>query len=174
MPGPAASGEPAPVLTLGRVAGLYGVRGWVKVYSYSRPPEAILNYTPWLLCRSGRWEPVHVAERRLAGRQVLARLEGVEDRDQARELLGRDIGIRLDQLPPLPEGEYYWVQLIGLRVRNLAGAELGRVDHLLETGANDVLVVLGERERLIPYIPQVVREVDLERGVLQVDWDPDF
>ncbi len=124
--------------------------------------------------RHGAWAPLRVLDGRSQGRGLIARLEGCTDRDQAHALIGAEIAIDLAQLPALGAGEYYWAQLEGLRVVNLQGVELGRVSHLLETGANDVLVVKGEREHLIPYIGAVIRAVDTEAGLIRVDWDPDF
>jgi len=166
---------PSDLVTVGRISGLYGVRGWVRVYSHTEPREGIVRYSPWYLRLGGEWRPVAVAEGRRHGKGVVARLEGCEDRDQAARLMGAEIAVRRDQLPPLPEGDYYWTDLEGLRVVNREGVELGTVERLMETGANDVLVVRGERERLVPYLPgRVVLGVDLEGGEIRVDWDPDF
>ncbi len=163
-----------PVL-LGRVSGLYGVRGWVKVYSFTDPRDSILGYSPWLVREAGEWREREVTAGRAQGKGLVAALAGVEDRDQARLLLGADIAVRPAQLPALAEGEYYWRELIGLRVTTTQGVDLGVVQGLLETGSNDVLVVRGERERLLPYLPgRVVTAVDLESATLTVDWDPDF
>lgn len=156
---------------VGRVVGLFGVRGWLKVYSYTRPREAVLSYRPWQLRIDDAWHTRAVAEGRLHGRGVIARLAGCEDRDAAAALVGADIAIDISQLPPRAEGEYYWAELEGLRVVNLAGQALGRVSHLFETGANDVLVVQDGRERLIPFGKDIVRDVDLEAGVIRVDWN---
>jgi 16S rRNA processing protein RimM len=151
------------------------VKGWVRVYSYTGPREKIVDYQPWYLQVSGEWLPRQVAEGRRHGKGVIVRLEGCEDRDQALALINSEIGVRRDQLPATAPGEYYWQDLIGLSVVNLQGERLGEVDHLLETGANDVLVVQGERERLIPFVlQQVVKQVDLQAGTIQVDWDRDF
>jgi len=164
------------LLTIGRVAGLFGVRGWVKVFSYTRPREGILNYGTWWLASAGEHVPYTLAEGRRQGEGVVARLDGVSDRDEAATLVGRDIAIRMSQMPPAAKGEYYWAQLEGLRVVNLDGDELGQVSHLFETGANDVMVVRSAAEgakpaeRLIPFVSRVVRDVDLSRGVLTVDW----
>jgi 16S rRNA processing protein RimM len=165
---------PAPEtrVIVGRVAGLYGVRGWVKVRSDTRPREGILNYNPWRMKLGGEWKEMRLAEGRAHGEGIIARLEGYTDRDRAGELIGAEIAVDRAQLPPARPGEYYWSDLVGLRVLTLDGTELGTVDHLLETGANDVLVVQGERERLLPWIGSVVREVDLGAGVIRVDWDP--
>ncbi len=156
---------------VGRVTGVFGVRGWIKVYSYTRPKEAILNYTPWLLERQGESKVFPVAEGRAQGKGVVARLEGCTDRDAVAALIGSEITVPISQLPAPREHEYYWAELEGLRVVNLAGRELGRVSHLFETGANDVIAVQGERERLIPVGPGIVRRVDRTAGVIYVDWE---
>jgi len=144
----------------------------VKVFSDTRPRDGILKYSPWQLKLRGEWQVVPLAEGRPHGEGIVARLEGVEDRDRAGELIGAEIAVARSQLPPTKAGEYYWSDLVGLRVVTLDGSELGKIDHLLETGANDVLVVQGDRERLLPYIGSVVRGVDLDAGVMRVDWDP--
>lgn len=161
-------------VTVGRIVGLFGVQGWVKVYSHTRPREAILNYSPWLVELKDGPREVDVAEGRRQGRGVVARLAGYTDRDEAAALVGTGIAVRLAQLPPPATNEYYWAQLENLRVVDEAGVELGRVSHLFETGANDVMVVRGARERLIPFGAPVVRRVDLAAGVIYVAWeDPD-
>lgn len=173
-------GKPAPspdqeLVLLGHLSGAYGVRGWVKVHSHARPMENILSYDPWYLELSGGWEPRRLLNGRRQGKGLVAQLEGCDDRDQAAALRGTRIGIRPGQLPQLPDEEYYWRDLIGLRVETRDGVALGQVDHLVETGNNDVLVVQGDSERLIPYLPgDVVLQVDLEAGRMVVDWDPEF
>lgn len=159
---------------LGQVVGLYGVRGWVKVYSHTRAREGILAYRRWWLKLPEGWREFEIEDGRLQGQGVVAKLTGIADRNQAARLIGADIGIARNELPALPQGEYYWTQLEGLTVRNLDGMVFGTVSHLFATGANDVLVVTGDSERWIPYIPDVVREVDLDAGVLVVDWEADF
>jgi 16S rRNA processing protein RimM len=158
-------------VAVGRVAGLFGVRGWIKVYSYTRPRDAILGYNPWLIDVRGEWRSVEVAEGRAQGKGIVVRLKGYDDRDAATELVGSEIAVSLSQLPAAAEHEYYWAELEGLRVVNLTGHELGRVGHLFETGANDVMVVQGERERLIPAVPAIIQRVDRAAGVIYVDWD---
>ncbi len=124
---------------------------------------------------NGDWQEAEPIEGRAHGKGVVARLADCTDRDQAQLLMGCEIGIRRDQLPALAPGEYYWKDLIGLQVVNTEGDEFGSVQQLLETGANDVLVVQGERERLIPFVmKQVIVEVDLDQGRIRVDWDKDF
>jgi 16S rRNA processing protein RimM len=163
------------MILMGRVSGLFGVKGWLKIYSHAAPREGILDYKVWYLMRDGNWQPFRVAAGQRQGKSVVAHLEGYDDRDQATPLLGSDIAIRREQLPALADGEYYWSDLEGLRVVNLQGIALGVVSYLFETGANDVLVVKGERERLIPYtLGMAVKSVDLQDGLLTVDWDPDF
>ncbi len=158
---------------LGYVAGVHGVRGWVKIHSWTEPREAILEYQPWLL--EGEDAPVRYRAGKRHGKAVIVALPGVDDCDQARRLVGREIAVRREQLPEPARGHYYWSDLVGLEVVTLGGQRLGRVERLLETGANDVLVVRGERERLIPFVPGAqVRRVDLEAGVVEVDWDPEF
>lgn len=168
MPGP------ADAILMGRVAGLFGVKGWVKVHSYTRPREAILDYDAWQLKIAGDWREFEVAEGRMQGAGVIARLKGIEDRDAAARLVGVDIAIDRPQLPALKRGEVYWADLEGMKVINLDGVEFGTVSYLFETGANDVMVVQGERERLLPYIASVIREVDLANRTVRVDWDKDF
>ncbi len=168
--------EPAEeFVTVGRISGLFGVRGWVKVFSHTEPRDNIVHYDPWYLRIGGNWREVRVADGHAQGKGVVAHVEGIDDRDAASGLVGCDIAIRREQLPALAPDEYYWSDLIGLKVVTVDGMALGTVDHLIETGANDVLVVKGERERLIPYLRgDVITEVDLENGLLRVDWDPEF
>ncbi len=153
---------------LGRIAGLFGVRGWVKVYSYTEPREAVLNYGRWLLCSKDGWQEATVAEGQRHGKTVIARIEGYDDRDAAARLIGTEIGVPREDLPETGGNHYYWSDLEGLRVVGRDGAELGRVDYLLETGANDVMVVKGEAERLIPFVmDKVVLGVDLASGEIR-------
>ncbi len=166
--------DPNGYVLLGRVSGLYGVGGWVKVFSYTQPRENILKYVSWYVREGDQWVRRSLLKGRRHGKAVVARIEGCDDREQARALIGADIAISREQLPEPERGEYYWSDLMGLEVVTVDGEKLGRVDHLMETGANDVLVVAGERERLIPFIDEVITSVDLESGCLTVDWDPEF
>ena len=163
------------LVTVGRISGLFGVKGWVKIYSFTDPRENILRYNPWYISSNGEWREMKPAEGQRHGKGVIARLESCEDRDTASALVGAEIALRREQLPALDEGEYYWSDLVGLKVVTTEGIDLGVVDHLLETGSNDVLVVKGDRERLVPYIrEQVVTHIDLEKRIIEVDWDPEF
>lgn len=174
-------------LIIGKVAGVYGVKGWVRIQSFTSPMENFLSYRQCELIAADGLSSRAVAfdEGRLHGRGLVAHLRGVEDRNKAAELVGMSIAIDAEALPELEDEEYYWHQLEGLRVWVLGSDGdrllLGIVEHLMETGSSDVLVVtpvygsLDQRERLIPYVPdQVIKSVDLVAGDMLVDWDPEF
>ena len=151
------------------------MRGWVKVYAETRDRSEILEFKRWYLRRPDGWQAVKVIEGRTQSKGIIAQLEGVVHCDQARLLVGTEIAVRRTELPPAEPGTYYWDDLVGLKVVNLEGIEFGTVSHLFETGgANDVVVVQGERERLIPYTKDAVKKVDLKARVMHVDWDADF
>lgn len=182
-PLPPASPVPDNLVVVGRLGAAHGIKGWSKVYSYTAPPENLLAYGElWIRSvEGGAWRPAKRIDGRRQGKILVLCLDGVEDRDQAQRLTGYELAVAKEALPALTAGDYYWHQLQGLVVELANGQRLGRIDHLLETGANDVLVVRGDdrsidqRERLLPYLPQqVVLDIDLQRGVMRVDWDPDF
>lgn len=161
-------------VVLGRISGLFGVRGWVKVFSYTEPREAVLHYKGLLLGRDGHWQSMKLAEGQRHGKSVILRLEGVDDRDQAASLIGAEIGVNRDELPGPQEGQFYWADLVGLTVVHRDGTELGTIKEMLETGAHDVMVVKGETERLIPFVMnEFVIDVDLDKGHVNVDWEWD-
>ncbi|MBT8093136.1 MAG: ribosome maturation factor RimM [Gammaproteobacteria bacterium] len=165
--------SPEPVV-LGRITGFFGVQGWVKVFSYTEPREAVLDYKRWQLSKKGDWQSVSVAEGKRHGKTVIVRLDGYDDRDQAAALIGSEIGVPRDELPETDDGHYYWSDLEGLRVVTKDGTDIGKVDYFIETGANDVMVVRGEQERLIPFVMnKVIVDVDLAGGLITVDWDWD-
>lgn len=162
-------------VSLGKVLAAFGIQGWVKVHSESRPITEIGRYKTWQLKLKDGWTAFRVKSVKTQGKGLVAKLEGVNDRNHAEALSGAEIAVDPAQLPRLPQGEYYWRDLIGMQVVNREGADLGVVDAMLETGANDVMVLKGECERLVPYIfEQVVLEVDLEAKRIMVDWDPEF
>jgi len=165
---------PAKWVLLGRIVGVFGVKGWVRIESYTRPREAIFGYSPWGLSLKAGWERRAVIDGEARSKSLVARIEGIDDRELARELIGTEIAVPRDDLPAPDEGEIYWADLIGCSVVNQENQEFGNVTGLLETGANDVLIVEGEKERLIPYTDQVVKDVDLDRAQIRVDWDKDF
>jgi len=163
------------LVVLGRLASPHGLKGWLRIQSFTRPADQIFDYSVWLIEQPQGWREVEVAQGRPQGKGLIVKLVGCDDRTQAEAWRNLKIAIRREQLEPLPEDEFYWSDLIGLRVRSLDGVDFGVVDHLLETGANDVLVVKGDRERLIPFLMHdVIRRVDLESGDMEVDWDPEF
>lgn len=160
-------------IVLGHLAGVHGIKGWVKIHSHTDPREAIFDYQPWLLGDAA--VTTEVLESKASGKFLLARLKDVDTRDAAEALVGQKIAVGRSSLPPLEDSEFYWADLIGLTVLNRDGTELGRIREMLATGANDVMVVDGDRERLIPFVMgHYVSQVDLERGFVTVDWDPDF
>jgi 16S rRNA processing protein RimM len=162
-------------INVGKISGVFGIKGWVKVFSFTDPRENILNYSPWLLKKGSETRQLAVTDGSLHGKAVVAQLDGVNDRDQAAGLIGWDIFIIHEQLPAATEGEYYWSDLIGLKVETVEGVQLGEVGSLLETGANDVMIVQGERERAIPFLQgQTIINIDLDAGMIIVDWDPEF
>jgi 16S rRNA processing protein RimM len=171
----------SPRVILGKIVSVQGLRGAVKVYSHTDPLDNVLEYVEWTLTRGSEQRTVSVLGGRLHGRVLVVQLKGVDDRNQAEELVNFEISVEAQALPELEEGEFYWYQLEGLQVINLEGQLFGKVDHLLETGSNDVMVVkpcagsIDQRERLLPYLPgQFVLNIDLDAAVIQVDWDPEF
>ncbi len=161
-------------MTLGRISGLFGVKGWVKIFSHTRPREAILDYPRWFLLRDGAWQTATLRDGKRQGKAVVAWLDGVDDRDAAAALIGCDIAVSRDDLPEVDEGTYYWADLEGLEVVHRDGTLLGKVAYVMETGANDVLVTEGEKERLIPFIAdKVILDVDFDKRVITVDWEWD-
>ena len=164
------------MITVGRLHGAFGVRGEVKLESFTDPLRAVAKYQPWIL-RNARGvertcEGVRVRE---GGKGLIATMPGIENKDAADALRGVDVLVPRSALPSPAAGEYYWVDLEGLRVVNVEGADFGTVSHLFSTGANDVLVAQGERERMIPFVqPDFIRSVDFDAGVVTVDWDAEF
>lgn len=161
------------IAVLGYVAAAHGINGWVRIHSLTEPREAIFEYQPWLLGES--LQEVRVRQGQIHGKRLIALLQDTDDREQADALVHRRIAVYRDQLPELPADEYYWTDLLGLSVRLEDGRELGVIENMLATGANDVMVVRGERERLIPFVPgHYVKRVDLDARTVIVDWDPEF
>ena len=183
-------GSTSEKVILGRITGVYGVKGWVKVFSHTDPMEAIVDFSPWYIRTEGRgqgsqkpapWNKVKLKAGKRHAKTVVAKLEHCNDRDQAMAYVGTEIAVELQQLEQQREEDaYYWRDLIGLRVINQQGIELGKVKTLMETGANDVLVVVFEeqgetKERLIPWTVGIaIVAVDIEEGFIEVDWDADF
>ncbi|MEN1927843.1 ribosome maturation factor RimM [Luteimonas sp. MJ204] len=163
-------------ILLGRVHGAFGVRGELKLESFTEPARAILRYQPWILRDAqGRERELSGAQGRESPKGLVVTLPGIEDRDAAEAMRGSEVLVPRSVLPPPAPGEYYWVDLEGLRVANVEGVDFGTVSHLFATGANDVLVAVGDRERMIPFVtPDYIVSVDFEAGLVTVDWDPEF
>ena len=162
-------------LVMGIIARPYGVRGWLHIVTYTARPENLLEYLPWYLHRQDRWQATELVSGRCHGKGLVVQLTGCINRDAAEALKGLEIGVYRDQLPASGSDEYYWSDLVGLQVITKDNRVLGVVDHLIETGANDVLVVKGEQEFLVPFIQgQVVETVNFETREIRVDWDPDY
>ena len=172
------------LVSVGRVTGVFGIKGWVKVKSFTDPEENIVNYSPWWLKTRHGVKPIEVDSYNFRSQGLVVHFKGVDDRDLAAEYSRVDIAVEKDQLPDLGDGDYYWHQLVGLIVVSSFNGKkyiFGTVKELIETGANDVIVVqstvdsMDDRERLIPYVPDVyVEKICLNSKEIQVSWDPEF
>jgi 16S rRNA processing protein RimM len=164
------------LIHLGKISGVHGVKGWLKVFSFTRPMEGILDYPNWLISNAGQLtQSIEIVEGRKQGRGLVVRLAEIDSRTAAEQLIGFDIHVERSELPDIETGECYWIDLIGLSVQTQQGDSLGTIKQIMETGANDVLVVHGDRERLIPYVQdRVIKQIDLDNGLMTVDWDADF
>lgn len=163
-------------ILLGRIVGAFGIRGQIKIESWTEPRDAIFRYQPWILREaSGDEREFSGARGKESGKHLVATFPEVTDRDVVEAMRGTEIFVPRSSLPPPSPGEFYWVDLEGFRVVNVDGQEYGTVSHLFSTGANDVLMVRGERERLVPFVePDFVKSIDFDAGLITVDWDPDF
>ncbi len=167
-----------PPVIVGHISGLFGVNGWVKVFSFTEPRKNILSYLPWRLHlgnAGGNGVEYKVVEGRVHGKGLVARLDGVDDRDAAAQLVGAEIRVGREMFDAPDRDQYYWADLVGMQVQTVDGQALGTVDRVLATGANDVLIVEGERRRLVPFlVEEVVKRVDLGARTIVVEWDPEF
>ncbi|MDP9141820.1 MAG: ribosome maturation factor RimM [Pseudomonadota bacterium] len=169
-------------VTLGRVAGVYGIKGWLRIDSQTRPVEKILTYPNWWFRQGEQVYQVQRIDGRVQGQGVVVQIRDpqgqvIEDRDIAAKLIGALVEVSRDDLPPLPQGQFYWVDLIGLKALNPAGGVLGTVKEMTSNGAQDVLVVVDEAgvQRLIPFIREhIVKEVDLAGGRIVCEWELDY
>lgn len=163
-------------IVLGKFGSTYGVRGWIKVYSYTDPVDNLETYSPWQVKFKGAWQTLPIEGKKKHGNILIVKVRGIETPEEVHKYTNCLIGVYPHDLPALAPGEYYWTQLEGLRVLTKAGQELGKIDHLLSTeGANDVMVVIDDegREHLIPYLKSVVMAVNLEAKEILVEWDLD-
>lgn len=165
------------MVVMGRIVGAQGILGWVKVQTFTEYLDGLLDYDAWYLGNDKQpWRKVEVLEANVHGKIIIAKLPGILDRTSAEQCKGLLVAIHRDSLPAQAEGEYYWSDLIGMNVVNLADEVLGTVDTLLETGANDVLSVRDAEgvERLIPFIASVIQGVNLSEKTIRVDWQADY
>lgn len=169
-------------ITLGKMGAVYGIKGWLKIHSFTDEPDAILDYFPWSLKLGNNVQTVEITDWRKHNKGLIVKLAGIDDRDEAQAFVGSEILTSEAALPELPQGDFYWRDLIGLSVVTNKGYDLGVVTDMMETGANDVLVVkanlndgFSKKERLIPYLfEQVIESVSIENKQICVDWDPGF
>ncbi|ART80078.1 ribosome maturation factor RimM [Oceanisphaera avium] len=169
-------------VVVGQLGAVYGIKGWLKVNSFTDRPDGIFDYQPWLMRDGNSWREVKVSAWKRHNNGLICKLSHVEQREEAQLLTGADIGVSATLFKPLPDDEFYWRDLIGCRVQNTKGYDFGQVSQLMETGSNDVLVVkanakdaFGQRERLIPFIKdQVIKSVNIAERIIEIDWDPDF
>jgi len=163
------------MVVMGKVVAAQGLQGWVKIQVFTEYLDSLLDYNTWYVGAEGSWQPHQIIEASAHGKVLIAQLEGVADRTAAEKYKGLLVAIPREQLPPAAEGEYYWSDLIGLGVESESGDGLGVVESLLETGANEVLVVKGKHgELLIPFIASVVLEVDKASRMIRVNWEADY
>jgi 16S rRNA processing protein RimM len=174
---PRSAGVPADLVIMGRLLAPRGIKGWLKVKTFTEEADALADFKVWWLKRGNAWVQCAVEDTELVHLGFSAKLQGVDDRNAAELMRGIDVALPRSEMPEYDDS-IYWIDLIGLDVVNLAGEPLGVVDSLLETGANDVLVVkpAGEeqKEQLIPYTEQAVRDVDLKARKIVVDWQKDW
>jgi 16S rRNA processing protein RimM len=169
------SAESDRVVRLGQISGVHGVQGWVKVLSFTEPRTNLLDYRNWQLTQDGENREVQVEAAQASGKRLIAKIAGIDDRDAAVELIGAMIEVPRSAMPPLAPDEYYWADLEGLAVINRAGERLGTVSRVMATGANDVLILDGSAERMIPFVANgIVLGVDLAAGEIVVDWDQSY
>lgn len=160
---------------MGRIAAPYAVRGWVKIQTFTEALDSLLDYPVWHLGKAGKWRAYEVVEAKIHSQHLVAQLDGVNDRDASEALQGMEVAVAREELPAAEEDQYYWDDLIGLAVVNLAGEDLGKVAGILESGAHDIMKVMaGEQERLIPFTAPIVQEVDTVAGRIVVDWGFDW
>ena len=159
---------------MGRIAAPFGIKGWIKVQPFSEDPGALMDFQSWRVGRGEQQTLFTVEAVQEHGNVLVAKLDGVDDRDTAYALRGQEVSVARSELPSPDENEYYWSDLIGLTAVNREGVILGQVDSLLESGAHDVLVIKGKREHLIPFVAAIVGKVDLEGATIEVDWGEDY
>lgn len=162
-------------VVIGRFGRAHGIKGLITVHSFTDPRDNILRYTDWHAYIDHQWKLLKILHLEVRDKAILAHIEGYHEREQVARLTNAEIAVSQDQLPALQPGEYYWHELIGMQVINQQGQLLGQLIEMLPTGANDVLVVQGEKKHLIPYLPgRFVIDVNVSQRLITVDWDVDF
>ncbi len=162
-------------IIIAKVGAPHGVKGWVKLNSFTTDPSKVFDYLPWQIKHAKAWQSIDIADYKVSAKNIVIRFTDCDDRDKAQSYTNLELAIDKSQLPKAAEGEYYWHDLEGLTVTNLQDQLLGKVSHLLATGANDVMVVAGQKRHLIPFIKdQVIKNIDLATQAMVVDWDADF
>lgn len=164
----------ANLVVMGRIIGPFGIKGWLKLQPFTAAPENLLAYPHWWIGSDSSWQECRVEQAEVHGTTVAAKLAGCGDRDAAALYRGREVAVPREAFPEAGANEFYWADLVGLEVVTMEGENLGAVSRVLETGSNDVLVVQGDRERLIPFTEQVVKQVDMAARVIHVDWGSDY
>jgi 16S rRNA processing protein RimM len=159
---------------MGQIVGSFGVKGWVKVKSFTEAPDALGVFPIWMVSTKDGWRDIALQDFEVHSKGPVAKLAGVEDREAADALRGAQVAVTREDLGEAEEGTLYWVDLVGLEVVDEEGKRLGEVEGLFETGETSVLVVKGVKERLIPFVPQYVKSVDREAGRITVDWKADY
>ena len=185
---PEIAAVPPKLVEMGRISAPFGIKGWIRVQTYTRAvhgSNSLAAYPVWWVSGDGGWREVKVEQSQAQGADVVAKLAGMDDRDKAAALKGQQVAVAREVLPPAAKGEFYWADLIGLSVRNTEGLDLGVVASMMETGANDVMVVqqsavdgdkhaIKEQERLIPFIADVIKRVDIAASLIEVEWGADY
>ena len=162
-------------IVMGKILGPHGIKGWIKIHPFTEKKDSLIDHKILMASKDEKlWQSFEVESMDVGDNFILAKFKGVDDRNAAEKLNKFFISLDKSSLPKLDENNYYWHELIGLDVKNNEGMHFGKVDSLIETGANDVLVVLGDKEYLIPYIKQVILEVNLETNMIRVDWQDDY
>jgi 16S rRNA processing protein RimM len=159
---------------MGRVAAPYAVKGWIKVQTFTQYLDNLLDYPVWWLGKQGQWRQFSVVEARVHSQSLIAHLQGLDDRDAAEAITGWEIAVAREELPAPDDNEFYWSDLIGFQVVNLAGETLGKLEGFLETGAHDVMQVKGDKDHLIPFTAPIVVRVEQDAARVVVDWGLDY
>ena len=167
-------GTPDRWVVLGKIGAAFGVQGWVRITSYTDPPDNILDYETWYLRRAGQWQAVEIEDGRMTAKGVQVKLAGVDTPEQARLQVGIEIGVPRSELPPTAPGEYYWSDLEGLAAFGQNDQPLGRIEEFRATPAGTVVVIRGERQHWVPFVKERIVSVDLDAGRVVLDWDADW